>query len=125
MDHAVDEIRKAVLKYNPRVIALPECFNAPYGEEFFDKYAELIPSGPTSQRLSSVAKELGIYLIGGSIPERDATDSKVLYNTATVWSPNGELIAKHRKVCVVFNEQIFYLKVLLFNNRFIYLILIS
>lgn len=98
VQHAVDEIRKAVTKYKPRVVALPECFNAPYGEEFFDEYAELIPNGSTCQRLGSVAKELKIYIIGGSIPERDADNAKVLYNTATVWSPDGVLIAKHRKV---------------------------
>ena len=34
--------------------------------------------------------------MGGSIPERDSGDK--LYNTATVWSPSGDMIAKHRKV---------------------------
>lgn len=98
VQHAIDEIRKAVAKYHPRVVALPECFNAPYGEEFFDKYAELVPNGPTCAALSAIAKELNIYLLGGSIPERDSDNPKILYNTATVWSPNGEMIAKHRKV---------------------------
>lgn len=97
--HALDEIRKAVKKYQPRVVALPECFNAPYGEEFFDQYAEIIdPNSQTCSQLASIVKELNIYLVGGSIPERDPNDSSILYNTATVWSPDGELIAKHRKV---------------------------
>lgn len=47
--------------------------------------------------LSAVAKETGIWLLGGSIPERDISDGKV-YNTATVYSPKGDLIAIHRKV---------------------------
>lgn len=98
VQHAIDEIRKAVAKYRPRVVALPECFNAPYGEEFFAKYAEFVPEGPTCAAMSAIAKELNIYLVGGSIPERDSDDSKKLYNTATVWSPNGQMIAKHRKV---------------------------
>lgn len=98
--HALDEIRKSVTKYNPRVVALPECFNAPYGEEFFDQYAELIPNGPTCTQLASIAKELNIYLVGGSIIERDSDDPSKLYNTATVWSPDGKLIAKHRKVMI-------------------------
>lgn len=96
--HAVDELKKAYNAYKPRVLALPECFNAPYAEELFAEYAELIPDGETSQALSRTAKELNVYIVGGSIPERDPKDPQILYNTATVWSPNGELIAKHRKV---------------------------
>lgn len=98
VNHAIEKIREAHKTFKPRVIALPECFNAPYSEELFDDYAEVIPSGFTSQKLSAIAKELGIYLLGGSIPERDDKDASILYNTATVWSPTGELIAKHRKV---------------------------
>ena len=33
----------------------------------------------------------------GSIPERTIPDK--LYNTCTVFNPDGELIAKYRKVC--------------------------
>ena len=36
-------------------------------------------------------------MIGGSIPERDPTDEKI-YNTCTVYNPEGKLIATHRKV---------------------------
>ena len=45
--------------------------------------------------MSSAAKDAGVYLIGGSIPERDGDK---LYNTCTVWNPQGDMIAKHRKV---------------------------
>lgn len=94
----MDEIRKAVAKYRPRIVALPEFFNAPYGEQFFDQHAELIPDGITCTAMSAIAKELNIYLVGGSIPERDPNNPRKLYNTATVWSPTGNMIAKHRKV---------------------------
>ncbi|PIO26140.1 hypothetical protein AB205_0190330 [Aquarana catesbeiana] len=43
---------------------LRECFNSPYGTKFFPEYAEKIP-GQSTQMLSEVAKECGIYLIGG------------------------------------------------------------
>lgn len=46
--------------------------------------------------LSDAAQEAGVWLIGGSIPER-AEDGN-LYNTATVYSPKGSLVAIHRKV---------------------------
>ncbi|EDW37938.1 GL12311 [Drosophila persimilis] len=39
--------------------------------------------------------QLGLYIIGGSIVERDAGK---LYNTCTVWAPNGSLIGRHRKI---------------------------
>ncbi|PNF42006.1 Omega-amidase NIT2 [Cryptotermes secundus] len=77
------------------LIALPECFNSPYGTKFFPKYAELIPSGQTSSSLSQAAKEHQIYLVAGSIPEKDGDK---LYNTCTVWNPSGELVTKHQKV---------------------------
>lgn len=97
--NAVRLIRSAVSGDKPaQMVALPECFNSPYGTKYFQDYAETIPNGYTTEKLSEIAKELGIYLVGGTIPERDANDSKVLYNTCTVWSPAGTLIAKHRKV---------------------------
>ncbi|XP_031815431.1 omega-amidase NIT2 isoform X2 [Sarcophilus harrisii] len=71
-----------------------ECFNSPYGANFFPEYAEPIP-GECTRRLSDLAKECQVYLIGGSIPEED--DGK-FYNTCTVFGPDGALLAKHRKL---------------------------
>ncbi|KAH9063694.1 carbon-nitrogen hydrolase [Lactarius deliciosus] len=67
--------------------------------------------------LSEAAKTEGVWLLGGqsafsalssesrstylpstgSIPEKDPSDGNV-YNTSTVYSPQGELVATHRKV---------------------------
>jgi len=93
----------------PGVIVLPECFNSPYGTQFFPEYCEVIgykpgetydaassPSGSVKM-LSAAAKEAGVWLIGGSIPEKSEEDGK-LYNTATIYSPKGELVGIHRKV---------------------------
>ncbi|XP_064093772.1 omega-amidase NIT2-like [Macrobrachium nipponense] len=76
------------------VVALPECFNSPYGTSYFPEYAEPIP-GESTNALSSAAKEHGIFIVGGSIPERDGDK---LYNTCTVWNPEGQMVAKHRKI---------------------------
>ena len=47
---------------------LPEMFNCPYENACFPLYGE--PAGGESwQFLSGIARELGIYLIGGSVPE--------------------------------------------------------
>ncbi|ELK36876.1 Omega-amidase NIT2 [Myotis davidii] len=69
-------VRKAAAQ-GAKIVSLPECFNSPYGTNYFPEYAEKIP-GESTQKLSEVAKECSIYLIGGSIPEED---SGKLYNT--------------------------------------------
>uniref|UniRef100_A0A8C4R3K8 omega-amidase n=1 Tax=Eptatretus burgeri TaxID=7764 RepID=A0A8C4R3K8_EPTBU len=76
------------------IAALPECFNSPYGVSNFAKYAEPIP-GETTEALSKMAVSNGVYVVGGSIPERD---QEGLFNTTTVFAPNGDLIAKYRKM---------------------------
>jgi len=45
-------------------VYLQECFNSPYGTQYFADYAEPIP-GTSTELLASVAKECKIYLIGG------------------------------------------------------------
>ncbi|XP_022163534.1 omega-amidase NIT2-like [Myzus persicae] len=91
---AVKRIQQA--KLNGCTLAvLPECFTTPYDNALFRKYAEIIPGGETCKALSQAAKSNQMYVVGGSIPE--LCDNKV-YNTCTVWDPNGNLIAKHRKV---------------------------
>ncbi|MFP4457451.1 MAG: carbon-nitrogen hydrolase family protein [Halanaerobiales bacterium] len=76
------------------IICLPEIFNSPYENSNFLKHAEP-QGGQTYKFLSIQAKELDVYLVGGSIPEKE--DGKI-YNTSYVFNRNGELIAKHRKV---------------------------
>jgi len=78
-----------------QLVSLPECFNSPYGTQHFSEYSELVPSGASCQALSEAAKEHRVYLVGGSIPEREG---EKLYNTSTVWCPEGHLIATHRKI---------------------------
>lgn len=90
---AAKSVREAAVK-GAQVVALPECFNSPYGTSYFPEYAEKIP-GDSTQILSKAAKENKVFLIGGSIPERDGDK---LYNTCTVYNPEGTLIAKHRKM---------------------------
>ncbi|XP_069053512.1 omega-amidase NIT2 [Lepisosteus oculatus] len=77
-----------------KVVTLPECFNSPYGTGYFPQYAEPIP-GDSTKMLSEAAKENGVYLIGGSIPEEDGGK---LYNTCPVFAPDGTLLLKHRKI---------------------------
>lgn len=77
------------------IFLFEECFNSPYGVKYFPEYCEEIPGGETTSALAKAAKENNVYLIGGSIPEKEGDR---LYNTCTVFDNNGNLIAKHRKV---------------------------
>ncbi|SHK97989.1 carbon-nitrogen hydrolase family protein [Desulforamulus aeronauticus] len=78
-----------------QLVALPEMFNCPYGNQYFSSYAETFPGGKTINRLSQMAKENSIYLVGGSIPEQE--DGK-FYNSSFIFSPTGDMLARHRKV---------------------------
>ncbi|RAK77933.1 carbon-nitrogen hydrolase family protein [Aspergillus fijiensis CBS 313.89] len=100
--HARSKVLEAA-KAGASLIVLPECFNSPYGTQFFPKYAEtLLPSPPTKEQspsyhaLSAIAAEAKAYLVGGSIPELEPTTNKY-YNTSLVFSPSGALIGTHRK----------------------------
>lgn len=105
LKHARTKVLDAVRQHNARIVVLPECFNSPYGTKYFPTYAEtLLPSPPTQSQspsfhaLSELAKEANAYLVGGSIPERDPDKEDRLYNTSLVFSPEGDLLATHRKV---------------------------
>ncbi|KAI5860122.1 carbon-nitrogen hydrolase [Durotheca rogersii] len=105
----------AAARDGARLVVLPECFNSPYGCDFFPRYAEeLRPSPPTREQapsfhaLSAMAADAGVFLVGGSIPEAGpvvesaaagaAEPTRKYYNTSLVFGPDGALLAAHRKV---------------------------
>ena len=51
--------------------------------------------GPRTARLSHAAREAGIWLVAGSVPELGPNGE--LYNTALVFNPTGGLISWHRE----------------------------
>lgn len=77
-----------------KVIVLPEMFNCPYDNSYFPEFAEQYPSGSTISMLSETAAAKGVYIFGGSIPEKE--DGRI-YNTCFIFGPDGTLLAKHRK----------------------------
>lgn len=96
LSHLEVLIEQAVKEHQPQIIALPECFNFAYNTDcsILKVVAETINDGKTCTTLSKLSKKFGVYIVGGSIIERDGVN---LYNTSTVWNSNGELIARHRK----------------------------
>lgn len=101
--HAASRVAEAAAS-GARLCVLPECFNSPYGTDYFPQYAEtLLPSPPTQDQspsyhaLSRMAADSGVYLVGGSIPELNPDTGKY-HNTTLVFGPEGTLLATHRKV---------------------------
>ena len=86
-------VRRAAAE-GAEVISLPEMWNCPYSNDYFREYAETA-DGDTVKFLSGLAADLGIYLIGGSIPE---LDGEKVYNTSFSFDRNGRIIGRHRKV---------------------------
>ena len=66
----------------------------PYGEKDWKDKAIKIP-GELTNRLSKLAEDVGCWLVPGSFLEVDG--SKV-YNTAIIFNPDGEMVAKYRKI---------------------------
>lgn len=79
-----------------QLVGLPEVFNwmGPASERH--GAAEAL-DGPTLTRMASLAKELSITLLAGSILESGAPDGR-LYNTSALFGPNGSRLGTYRKI---------------------------
>jgi len=88
-------IREAV-SAGAELVALPELWSCHGLEEVYRENAEPVP-GPTTDFLGDLARELGVYVLGGSILEGGA-DAKRLSNTSTFFNPSGEMVAVYRKI---------------------------
>jgi N-carbamoylputrescine amidase len=97
LERAIAHVREAA-KRGAQVVCLPELFQTQYfcqrEEHAFFDLAELIP-GPTTQRLSALAKELGIVLVA-SLFEKRAPG--VYHNTAAIFDADGSLRGIYRKM---------------------------
>jgi omega-amidase len=110
----------------PRVIILPEMWNCPYSNDSFGPYSEAVPptgtraddipddASPSIAMMAREARDLGVVLVGGSVPEREeeggegtaasastspsSPTTRRLYNTCCVFERDGSLVAKHRKL---------------------------
>ena len=81
-------------KNGAQMVCLPEMWNCPYANEYFREYAETA-EGEAVKLMSGLAKELGIYIIGGSIAELEGDK---VYNTSFCFDKKGDIIGRHRKV---------------------------
>lgn len=94
--HIENYLQQALEKnYKLDIVTLPEMFNCPYENDKFPLYAEFSHE-ETYNFCQNLAQKYNIYLIAGSIPEKD--ENNHIFNTAYVFDNQGECIAKHRKM---------------------------
>lgn len=101
LDTFADQVRRLARAYpGVRLFAFPElhvCGHRPDEdpERVMTAAAQEI-DGPRGTMLAGLARELGLWLIPGSVYER-AADGRI-YNTAPVYSPEGRRVAEYRKI---------------------------
>lgn len=93
MDKAERMVRSAA-ESGADFAVLPEMFSCPYSHGYFRRALQM-GHEETLSRMKAWAADNGIYLVGGSIPERNGDK---LYNTCFVLDREGRQIACHRKV---------------------------
>ena len=83
-----------------KIVCTTECFLDGYAIadksiplEQYRALGEPVPAGKYFQRLTALAKELGIHLIAGLTE----ADGEARYNTSVLIGPDGQLIGKYRK----------------------------
>ena len=88
---------------NCDIICFPELFlTGPLGEKAFE-YAQEIP-GEYTEEFSKLAKENAIYIIMGSITEKEDDNC---YNTTVLIDDSGKIIGKYRKINLWNGEKIY------------------
>lgn len=96
LKNAVHKINEAALQGSD-IVVLPEMFSCPYKASNFPVYAQ--KDGESNWKLlSETAAKNKIYLVAGSMPERDSQNCEKIYNTSYVFDREGKQIAKHRKM---------------------------
>ena len=81
------------------LLVLPELWSCGYDPETLaqDARADAEPrDGPRSNQLGEAAMRRAMWLAAGSVPELG--EDGLVYDTALVFDPHGELVAWHRKV---------------------------
>jgi len=74
---------------------LPETFAYLGPERNVAEIAEEVPGGKVTTMLSATAKRRRLWVLGGSVHERDGDR---IYNAAPLFDRDGELVARYRKI---------------------------
>jgi deaminated glutathione amidase len=94
---AADRLTRAAAADGAELVVLPEKFNVLGTHDHYRQGAEPIEGGRTIDWARATARELGIDLVAGSIPElREGRDK--LSNTSVHVGPDGEIKGVYRKI---------------------------
>jgi predicted amidohydrolase len=91
-----DALVQAAVSAGADLVALPELWSCHGLDEVYSENAEPVP-GPTTDFLGDLARDLGVYVLGGSILEGEPGAER-LSNTSTFFDPSGEMTAVYRKI---------------------------
>lgn len=90
----------------PKLLVLPEVWNSPYATSAFTEYAEELPSvekgedmrgSESAKMLSEAAKEFEVFIVGGSVPEREVRTS-----TSRSEATSIKKLSKHSKPTLLY-----------------------
>jgi N-carbamoylputrescine amidase len=108
VEKAIAFIRKAAAQ-GAKIVSLQELFTTQYfcqtEDHKYFAFAEEIP-GPTTKRLSEVAKELEVVIVASLFEKRAAG---LYHNTAAVIDADGTFLGKYRKMHIP-DDPLFYEK---------------
>lgn len=114
LEYIKDAIARAKTEMNADLVVFPELSNIGYikerDKEFGKNYikcAEKIP-GPTTNALGEQAKKYGVYVIVG-IAELHPEIPGMLYNSAALIGPTGEVIGVHHKMHIPGEEKHYFI----------------
>jgi predicted amidohydrolase len=101
LDQFADQVRRLARSHPAvRLFAFPElhlCGHRPDEDsERVMRAAAQELGGPRGAMLAGLARELGLWLVPGSVYERG--DDGRIYNTAPVYAPDGRRVAEYRKI---------------------------
>jgi len=85
---------KEAAQNNADVVLLPEAMDLGWTDPTALTMAEPIPDGITCSALVKSAKENNVYVISGLVEK----EGDLVYNSAVLINPEGEVILKHRKI---------------------------
>jgi len=80
-------------RYEVQVVLLPELWLEGYALEEAEALASPLGEG-AFERIAALARENGLYIIGSTLEKRNGK----FHNTATIFTPDGELAGVYRKV---------------------------
>jgi deaminated glutathione amidase len=90
---AVERVVRDVAARSVDLVALPE-YAGYLGPQMASAVAP-IGKGALERLLAALAEELGVWIVGGTVAERDADH---VYDTAPLIDPGGEVVARYRKI---------------------------